>query len=136
MVIKERLKSIIIEGRRLNYQKYYDHCRTHHVKTFYFFCKCLCNQTENKALSSTELNDYILSELKNAGIKINNKFNPQGWFGQAWTDWKDTSKNEKLFRNEYYEVLIRIGEEPYFYQIKQDYFDILKEIFVEFQIKQ
>jgi hypothetical protein len=106
------------------------------VKTFYLFCKCLCNQEDNKSLSSTVLNDYILSEQKRNGIQVNNKFNPQGWFGQAWTDWQDVSKNEKLFRSEYYEILIRSGEEPYSYQIKPEYFDLLKEIFAELETAQ
>jgi hypothetical protein len=132
LISKERLKPLLIEGRRLNSQEYFKHCRMNHIKTFYFFCKKLCSQPENTALSSTVLNDYILSELKRRSITVSNKFNPQGWFGQAWTDWKDSSKNERLFKNEYYDVLLRTGEEPYSYQIKQECFALVQEIFAEF----
>jgi hypothetical protein len=114
VVSKEQLKNLLAEGRGINNQKYYDHCRTYHIKTFYLFCKRLSSQPENIAWCSTDLNDYILSELSQSGVAVNNKFNPQGWFGQAWTDWQDLSKNEKLFKREYYDVLLRIDEKPPF----------------------
>ena len=133
MISKESLRKILFEGRRLNSQRYYEHCRTNHVKTFYLFCKRLSQESANTALSSTELNDYILSELRRRNVAVNNQFNPQGWFGQAWTDWRDTSKNEKHFKSEYYDVLLRSGDDPYFYQIRPEYFDMVKEIFAEFE---
>jgi hypothetical protein len=128
-------------------QEYAKHYRTLHPKTFYFFCKRLSSQPENIALSSTDLNEHILSELKQSGIEVhpasnprgwfgvevNPKFNAHGWFGQAWTGEHDPSRNERFFRREYEEVLLRIGEEPYHYQVKPEYFDLLKEIFAELE---
>lgn len=133
MVSEETLKSILLKGRRLNSERYYKHCRTNHVKTFYFFCLKLSSGTGNAALSSTELNEYIIEELKQRRVVVNENFNPQGWFGQAWTDWNDTSKNEKHFQYEYCEVLTRTGENPYFYQINPKYVAVVKRIFDEFE---
>ena len=100
MVGKDTLKRILLEGRRLSSQRYYEHCRINHVKTFYFFCDRLRKEPPDAYVSSTELNDYILAELRRRNIAVTNQFNPQGWFGQAWTDWEDASKNESNFKNE------------------------------------
>jgi hypothetical protein len=128
VISKKKLEKLLTEGRKLNSQDYYEHCRKNHIKTFYFFCKKLCDQPKNTALSSTELNGYILSTLKRRGIAVNNNFNPQGWFGKAWTDWMDPAKNETHFKNEYYDVLLRKGQEPYFYQIRTECYGLLQNV--------
>jgi hypothetical protein len=133
MIRKEALREVLLEGRRLNSERYYEHCRVNHVKTFYFFCLRLSSGPSNTALSSTELNEFILDELRSRRVAVNEQFNPQGWFGQAWTDWKNPSKNERYFREEYYDVLIRTGDNPYLYQINPEYFAMVKEIFKEFE---
>jgi hypothetical protein len=133
MVRKDALQEVLLEGRRLNSERYYEHCRVNHVKTFYFFCLRLSSGPSNTALSSTELNEFILDELRSRRVAVSDQFNPQGWFGQAWTDWKNPSKNERHFREEYYDVLIRTGDDPYLYQINPEYFVMVKEIFKEFE---
>jgi len=133
MIRKEALREVLLEGRRLNSERYYEHCRVNQVKTFYFFCLGLSSGSSNAALSSTELNEFILDELRSRRVAVNDQFNPQGWFGQAWTDWKNPSKNERYFREEYYDVLIRTGDDPYLYQINPEYFAVVKEIFKEFE---
>jgi hypothetical protein len=134
MIRKEALQNVLVEGRRLSSDQYHKHCRGNHVKTFYFFCLRLSSAPSNTALSSTELNEFILDELRRRKVDgVTDQFNPQGWFGQAWTDWKDPSKNEKHFREEYYDVLIRTGDDPYFYQINPEYFGMVKEIFQDFE---
>jgi hypothetical protein len=129
----EQLKNLLAEGREIDNQKYYDHCRTYHLKTFYFFCKRLSSQPENIAWCSTDLNDYILSELSQSGVAVNNKFNPQTWFGVIWTVWRDFPENNKQFKPEYYDVFLRINGKPHSYQVKSEYFDLLKEIFTELE---
>lgn len=133
MIGKPRIRELLIEGRRVNSQRYFERCVTHHVKTFYFFCERLAKEPSNAALSSTELNDYILAQLRDRKVEVNNQFNPQGWFGKAWTDWGDPSKNERNFKNEYREVLIRAGSDPYSYQIRPECLRGVLEIFDEFR---
>ncbi len=133
MIGKDRIKDILVEGRRLNSQKYFEHAVLNHVKTFYFFCERLCQEPTDVALSSTELNEYVLAQLRNRKIEVDNQFNPQGWFGKAWTDWGDPSKNETNFKNEYREVLLRTGGDPYSYQIRPECLGDVVEIFAEFR---
>ncbi len=131
MITKDRLKSILAEGRKLQSQKYYDHCRTNHIKTFYFFCERLSSQSPGVALSSKELNDYIIEQLGHRQVVVNKQFNPQGWFGQAWTDWHDPAKSETNFKSEYADVLDRLGNDPYSYRIKPEYLDDVIQVFRE-----
>jgi hypothetical protein len=96
MISKQRVRDILVEGRRLNSQKYFKSCVINHVKTFYFFCERLSKEPATAALSSTELNDYIVAQLRDRKVEVNNQFNPQGWFGKAWTDWVDPSKTRRI----------------------------------------
>ena len=133
MIGKHRIREILMEGRRLNSQQYFEHCVINHVKTFYFFCERLSKEPANVALSSSELNDYILAQLRDCKVDVNNHFNPQGWFGKAWTDWIDPSKNETNFKSEYLEVLARTGSDPYSYQIRPECLSDVVEIFDGFR---
>jgi PLD-like domain len=58
---KQMLKKILDEGQQVDGQEYAKHCKTHNVKTFYFFCKRLCQEPSNGALLSRVLKDYIKS---------------------------------------------------------------------------
>ncbi len=132
---EEMLKSILSEGKQLNSERYYEHCRKGHVKTFYFFCLKLSSDVGNPALSSAELGQFIVEELRRCRVVVNKELNPQGWFGKAWTDWNDASKDEKHFRDEYCRVLIRTGENPYFYQINPEYIGSVRKILDEIQAR-
>ena len=52
MIRKEALQQLLLEGRRLNSERYYKHCRINHVKTFYFFCLRLSSGSSNTARAS------------------------------------------------------------------------------------
>ena len=132
-ISKNRLRDLLVQGRRISSQRYFERCVTHHAKTFYFFCERLSKVDANAPLSSTELNDYIVAQLRAREVDVNNQFNPQGWFGKAWTDWSDPSKNERNFRNEYRDVLVRTDTEPYSYQIRPECLPDVIEIFHEFK---
>jgi hypothetical protein len=132
MITKCRIRKILIEGRDVDCEDYFHHCVTHHPKTFYFFCERLSRERINGALSSTTLNDYVIAQLRRRRVAVNSQFNPQGWFGKAWTDWSDPSKDERYFRNEYGEVLLRIETKPYSYKIRPECVRHVKEIFREF----
>ena len=41
------------------------------------FCEWLSREPANIAMSSTELNDYILARLRDRKIEVNNQFNPK-----------------------------------------------------------
>ena len=124
----ELLKQILTAGKRVRSEEYHRHCRTNHVATFYYFVKRLCAEAKRQPLLSTELNTFILMDLAIKGIAVNYLSNPQGWWGRAWTNWKDPSKHERHFRNEYYEVLSRFGKDPYSYEVKSEWFAIAEEI--------
>ena len=129
MISKQRLRDILVEGRSLNSQKYFKSCVVNHVKTFYFFLRATIQRPCDSALASTELNEYIVAQLRDRKIEVNNQFNPQGWFGKAWTDWVDPSKNETNFKSEYLDVLARTGSDPYSYQIRPECLSDVVEIF-------
>jgi|tagenome__1003787_1003787.scaffolds.fasta_scaffold19172798_1 hypothetical protein len=133
MITKDTIQDLLIEGRGIDSQQYFEHCGANHVKTFYFFCERLSLQPSSVALSSTELNQYIIAQLRNCGVSVHNQFNPQGWFGKAWTEWSDPSRNQTNFKNEYCEILIRIGGNPYCYQIRSECLGDVVEIFDEFR---
>lgn len=135
MVSEEMLKNVLLEGKRLNSERYYEHCRNGHIKTFYFLCLKLSSAVDNPALSSAELGQSIVEELRRCAVIVNKRFNPQGWFGKAWTDWNDPSKNEKHFRDEYCRVLTRTGENSYFYQIRPEYVGSVRKILDEIQAR-
>ncbi len=123
MISKDRLRNILVAGRKVSSRKYFEHCQLNHIKTFYFFCERLAQEPENGVLSSTELNDYVIAQLRDRKVAVANQFNPQGWFGKAWTDWSDPSKNETNFKGEYRDVLLRTGADPYHYQIRPESVD-------------
>jgi hypothetical protein len=125
------IRDILNEGRVVDSQLYRDHCGINHVKTFYFFCERLSQEPTNVAVSSTELKAYILAQLRNLKIDVSNSFNPEGWFGKAWTDRTDASKDEKHFRSEYRYVLLRTGNGPYSYQIRPEYLPDVREFFAD-----
>lgn len=133
MISKDKLRGILVEGRRVSSDKYFEHCRLNHVKTFYFFCERLIQEPQNAALSSTVLNDYIIAQLRDRKVAVENQFNPQGWFGQAWTDWADPAKSEENFKGEYLDVLLRTGSDPYCYQIKPEKLGDVLAVFAEFK---
>jgi len=133
MMSKNRLRELLVEGRSVNSQRYFERCVTYHVKTFFFFCERLSSDRTGAAQSSTALNAYIHSRLRERSVDVDTRFNPQGWFGKAWTDWCDPSKNETHFRADYLDVLIRIGVEPYVYQIRPECLQDVIEIFDEFR---
>jgi hypothetical protein len=133
MVSKEALKKILSAGRRLSSDEYHKHCQRNNVKTFYFFCVRLSSGTSNVAASSTELNDFILAELKRRHIVVSTGFNPQSHFGKSWTDWIGPATKETNFRDEYCDVLERSEHDPYSYQIRTEYLGLVKEILAELQ---
>ena len=133
MMCKNRLRELLVEGRSVYSLRYFEDCVSHHVKTFYFFCERLSSDRTGAAQSSTALNAHILTQLREDTVDVNNQFNPQGWFGKAWTDWCDPAKNEKHFNGEYLDVLIRIGVEPYVYQIRPECLHDVIDIFDEFR---
>jgi hypothetical protein len=134
VVNKEQLKTLLTLGRQVKTKEYCGRCGIHHIKTFYFFCRRLSLESQNTALPSTDLNDYILFEVKEGGFPVKETFNPHGWFGKAWTDWDRSEGKEpsKLFRPEYCDVLLRTREKPYSYQVRPQYFDLVKGLFSEF----
>lgn len=135
MINKDRIREILYEGRGVYSPQYVEHYVLNHVKTFYFFCGRLCREPANVVLSSKELNDYIIAQLRDPRDEPGKYlyFNPHGWFGKAWTDWMDPSKNERNFKSEYCDVLIRIGNNPpYSYQIRPECLNDVVEIFAEF----
>jgi hypothetical protein len=133
MTSKDRLRAILVEGRRISSQEYVAHCRLNHAKTFYFFCERLAHEPQTAAVSSTVLNDYVIAQLRDRKVVVANQFNPQGWFGKAWTEWSDPAKNEANFKGEYRDVLLRTGNDPYDYQIRPDSLADVREIFAEFK---
>jgi hypothetical protein len=130
---KESIKEILCDGKEVSDQKYNEHCRFNHLKTFYFFCMRLASEPTNFAVSARDLNEFITARLRRSNIVVKNRFNPEGWFGKAWTDWNNPSKNEKHFRPEYCEILVRTGQKPYFYQLRPEYFGLVKACFAEFE---
>jgi hypothetical protein len=134
MICKNRLRELLLEGRGVCGRRYFEHCVSHHVKTFYFFCERLASDRTGAAQSSTALNAHIVTQLREQQVDVNNQFNPQGWFGKAWTDWCDQSKYERHFKSEYLDVLLRIGVEPYVYQIRPECLQDVIEIFDEFKV--
>jgi hypothetical protein len=54
MIRKEALQKVLLEGRRRNSERYYEHCRVNHVKTFYFFCLRLSSGQLGGPVSSPE----------------------------------------------------------------------------------
>lgn len=133
MVSKEALKKILLEGRRLSSEEYIKHCQRNNVKTFYFFCLRLSSGPADIPVSSTELNDYILAELKRRYLVVSEDFNPQSQFGKAWTDWNGPTTNKTNFRDEYCDVLERSGHDPYFYQLRPEYSGLVKETLAELE---
>ena len=133
MISKDRLRELLVEGRSVCTHRYSEHCVSHHVKTFYFFCERLASDRTGTAQSSTALNAHIVTQLREQNVDVHNQFNPQGWFGRAWTDWCDHAKYERHFKSEYLDVLLRIGVEPYVYQIRPECLQGVIEIFAEFK---
>jgi hypothetical protein len=133
MISKDKLRDILVEGRRVSSHNYFKHCQLNHVKTFYYFCERLAQEPQNVALSSAVLNDHVIAQLRDRKVAVENQFNPQGWFGKAWTDWVDPAKNEGNFKGEYRDVLLRAGSDPYSYQIKPECFGDVLEISAEFK---
>ena len=101
MITKDRIREILLEGRSVDSAQYVEHPVLNHVKTFYFFCERLCREPANAVLSSTELNDYTVAQLRDHGNDPGTQFNPQGWFGKAWTEWIDPSKNQTNFKSDF-----------------------------------
>lgn len=132
MITKNRIREILWEGRQVDDTEYIEHCVLNNVKTFYFFCERLSKEPANVALSSTELNNYIIAQLDERGDYPGVYFNPHGWFGKAWTEWRGSSKAETEFKNEYCDVLIRTRRNPYWYEIRPEYLNDVVEIFAEF----
>jgi hypothetical protein len=126
---EQDLKKLLDEGRKIDDVEYFEHCKINIVKTFYYFCKKLSDDRVEVALSSTKLRQYIVSELGPSLMQQKKRFNPEGWFGETWTDQQD----EKCFRSEFSEVLIRSDDEPYHYSIRPEYRSVIRSIFVEFQ---
>ena len=133
MISKDSIKKVLIESLAVSREKYQREYVTYHVKTFYFFCERLAQHPAGVVLSSADLRKYIHAQLREHKILVGPKFNPEGFFGKAWTEWKDSSKNQTNFKNEYYEVLNQIGSEPYSYQIKPECWESVVEIFAEFR---
>lgn len=132
MISKGRIREILSEGQQVDNTEYIKHYVLNHVKTFYFFCERLSREPANVALSSTELNNYIIAQLDDRGDCPSMFFNPHGWFGKAWTEWTGSSKAEAEFMNEYCDILIRTGRNPYWYEIRPEYLNDVVEIFAEF----
>ena len=133
MISKDRMRDILDEGRRISNQQYREHCVLNHRKTFFLFCERLSIEPPDTALLSTEFKNHIHAHLRADDIDVGSRFNPEGWFGKAWTDWNDPSKNEKNFEDEYCDVLLRLGSEPYSYQLRPEYHADIVDIFTEFR---
>jgi hypothetical protein len=128
---RESLKEILNAGLQIPLREYVAHCRLNHLVTFYFFIKRLSTEASPIPLSSTELNDFIIEPLVFRNILPKQLFNPHGWWGRAWTNWNDPGKTETNFRTEYCTVLKRLGDKPYSYLIKPEWFEIAKQIVSE-----
>jgi hypothetical protein len=120
---EQLLRKLFSAGLEISNGDYCQHPRLHHTKTFYLFCKRLL-QDSPEPVSSTILNRYILSHVR----AKNNRMNPQGWFGKAWTRWIQPSTREKLFRGEYLAVLTRSGADPYQYAINPEFVHLVKRV--------
>jgi hypothetical protein len=54
-VTKQILETILETGRQVSAREYVEHCKTHNVKTFYFFCERLNQEAPNKFLEAPQL---------------------------------------------------------------------------------
>ena len=133
MTTAEHVQDLLIKGRRIGSDKYVAHCQIHHEKTFYFLCERLCQEPGGFVIPSSELRDYIHQQLRQRNIAVANRFNPEGWFGKAWTEWIDPATNQKHFRDEYVAVLGRTGTEPYSYQLSPAWEAFVRTVFQTFQ---
>lgn len=132
MLSEAALRQLLLEGKQIRLQDYYDACQTYSAKTFFLFVECLTKRPRGMALSSKILLNYVLDTLKKSGIRIDKKFNPQGWFGNQWTTGVNDN-NWSLFRKEYLDILDRNAKSPYYYQIKPAYYDRLKTILISIE---
>jgi hypothetical protein len=131
MISRDQLRKVLPKGRSIRNEDYYKHPVLNHDKTFYFFNERLSIEPHHVALVSTELGDYIRTTLRADGIDVRDSWNPEGWFGKAWTDWRNPSKNERNFRGEYLDVLLRTGSDPYSYQLRPECLADVAEILAE-----
>lgn len=133
MTTTEDVRDLLVRGRGLDSAQYAAHCLINHAKTFYFLCERLCQEPEGAVIPSSALRDYIHDRLRQEKIAVNDHFNPEGWFGKAWTEWIDAERNQKHFRNEYVDVLQRTGNDPYSYQLAPAWEDVVRQVFQGFQ---
>jgi hypothetical protein len=94
--------------------------------------QCITQHCHIEVIFSQALRKYIFSELAPTLRGRQKKFNPEGWFGATWTRSEDPSKNERHFRDEYCDVLRRSDDEPYSYNIRPEYIQMIREIFADF----
>ena len=127
---EEDLKQILLVGQTLSAKKYHDHCALGHVKTFYFFCRSLSREPSRAALLSTDLRDDIVKEL-GAEFTVKRRFNPEGHFGKAWSDWLEypEDRGKQHFSDRYFRVLTRSGNDPYSYELNPKFFDFVTRFF-------
>ncbi len=69
------IRQLIIEGKNVDFQMYYDACQTYSSKTFFLFLQYLIQRPKNSSVSSDTLQRYVLDETKKHGVRIEKKFN-------------------------------------------------------------
>ena len=100
MISKERIRDLLVEGRDVPIDEYR---LAHHLKTFYYFCERLRQERANAVLPSRQLRKYIQKQLRDEGRPEKDRWNPDGYFGRAWTRRTDLGKREPNFRDEFVE---------------------------------
>ncbi len=116
---------LLDEGKAVDLHDYVQKCRTFSIKTFYYFCERLSQDSVNVIQPSSDLRNHILVQVEAAGINVSKDFNPEGWFGYDWTKQTD---GYGFFREEYCEILERSRRNPYWYQIKPEYFELIRQL--------
>ena len=127
MLEVQKIQALLEEGEKIDIQDYYDKCRVHYAKAFYFFCLRLSQNRSNTSTPSSDIREFILTQVKSSRITIDKMFNPEGWFAYDWTD-EVEGHDSKFFRKEYLEILFRSEDTPYKYKIKSEYFDVVRSL--------
>lgn len=127
MIDQARLRELLEKGRKVPWTEYYQRCRTNLSKTFFLFCERLLEAPPGISLSSRELMDHVTTQIKNARIKADKqRWNPEGWFGEEWTEWEKDQGRHSYFLPEYAQILRRSDSQPYDYQIIPESHQLLK----------
>jgi hypothetical protein len=134
-VSKGSLQKILENAKLIDNRAYRSACRTYTAKTFYFFCKRLIQEPIDTAMRSPDLRAYLEREIGPAILNSRTtRFNPDGWYGSLWKRWDENKRVEASpFREEYYKVLAPVGDRPYCWQIRPEYYETIKQIMLELE---